>query len=100
MRLLEEETLKFWDRLMVRSKVTIDGVSREFPLQFSEIEGKILRKFVYIDDVMGTITKAVLIDNQGREYLPKAVNVKKNDVGQMIAFVIEVDIQVKEDVHG
>ncbi|GKV54229.1 hypothetical protein NCCP2222_01760 [Sporosarcina sp. NCCP-2222] len=97
--LLEEETLKFWDRLIVGAKVTIDGVERDFPIhESSYIEGNQLKKFVYLDTDKGNVTKARLIDMHGRSIQEKNMAINKGEHGIMITFFLAIEI--KEGVVG
>lgn len=97
MGLLEAETLSFWDRLIVGAKVTINGVVNEYPIFKTVTTDDTLKKFLYLQTVVGTVTKAIVIDSQGREVRHKEMNITKGEDGLMIAFTLS--IEVKEDVN-
>lgn len=92
--LLEDETLKFWDRLMVGAKVMIDGVERDYSIHPSSyIEGNTLKKFVYLDTESGHVTHAYIHDQHGRRIRETTMNIKKDDEGLMITFFFAVEIK-------
>lgn len=92
--LLEDETLKFWDRLIVGAKVTIDGVVRDYPIhESSYIEGKVLKKFVYLEDEAGHITHAYIYDQHGRRIREKTMNIRKGEDGLMVTFFLGLEIK-------
>ena len=97
--LLEDETLKFWERLIVGAKVTIDGVERDYPIHHSSyIEGNTLKKFVYLNTESGHVTHAYIHDQHGRRIREKIINIKKDDTGLMVTFFLSIEI--KEGVTG
>lgn len=98
--LLEDETLKFWDRLIVGAKVSIDGVEKDYPIhESSYIEGNTLKKFVYLSTESGLITHAYIYDQHGRQIREKEMNIQKGQDGIMITFFLALEI--KEGVmHG
>lgn len=91
--LLESETLKFWDRLIVGAKVTINGEERDYPITKTLIEANQLKKYVYLQMETGKITQARLIDVNGREIRSKKMNIQKGDNGLMITFFLSVRIE-------
>lgn len=92
--LLEDETLKFWDRLIVGAKVTIDSIERDYPIHPSSyIEGDVLKKFVYLESESGHITNAYVIDQHGRRIREKTMNIRKGDNGLMISFFLSIEIK-------
>lgn len=94
MDLLQEETLKFWDRLMVGAKVTIDGTERDYPIHPSSyIEGNTLKKFVYLESESGHVTHAYIYDRDGRRIREKSMNIRKGEDGLMVTFFFELIIK-------
>ncbi|MEV9639463.1 hypothetical protein ABZ756_02045 [Mammaliicoccus sciuri] len=92
--LLEDETLKFWDRLIVGAKVTIDGVVRDYPIhESSYIEGNTLKKFVYLESESGHVTHAYIHDQHGRRIREKLMNIRKGENGMMITFFFQLEIK-------
>ncbi|QNK87738.1 hypothetical protein H7992_21635 [Sporosarcina sp. resist] len=92
--LLEDETLKFWDRLIVGAKVMIDGVERDYPIHPSSyIEGNTLKKFVYLNTESGHVTHAYIHDQHGRRIREKTINIKKDDTGWMVTFFLSIEIK-------
>lgn len=94
MDLLQDETLKFWDRLMVGARVTIDGAEREYPIYPSSyIEGSTLKKFVYLEDEPGHVTHAYIHDQHGRPIREKTMNIRKGEDRLMVTFFFALEIK-------
>ena len=92
--LLEEETLKFWDRLLIGAKVTIDGVVKDYPIhESSYIEDRTLKKFVYLEDESGHVTHAYIHDQHGRRIREKSMNIRKGENGLMITFFFALELK-------
>lgn len=92
--LLEDETLKFWQRLIVGAKVTIDGVEKDYPIHTSSyIEGNVLKLFVGLETETGHITLAYVIDQHGRRIREKSMNIRKGEDGLMITFFLGLEIK-------
>lgn len=91
--LLIDETLKFIDSYVKKAKVTIAGVEKEYPIFKTKIEGKEIKKFVYITNETGLISDARLIDAQGRNIHVKKMNIVKDKHGFMIVFKINLKIE-------
>lgn len=91
--LLEDATLQFWDGFIAGAKVTIDGVESDYPIFKTLIEGKRLKKFVYLQTEMGLLTHARLVDAQGREVRAKDMNIRKNEDGLMVTFFLSIRIE-------
>lgn len=94
-QLLVDETLKFIDQFAVKAKVTIDGNVIEKDIYKSRMQGDTLRKYVYLQSEKGLVTRAALVDNQGRELYTKELNYQKESQGFMIVFPITQKIEVK-----
>lgn len=92
--LLIDETLNFIDTFIKKAKVTIDGVEIEKDIYRTKREGNTLRKYVYLDNETGLITRAALVDAQGRELYVKNLNYQKGGDGFMITFPIQQTIEV------
>ncbi|WP_060210304.1 hypothetical protein [Sporosarcina koreensis] len=92
--LLEDETLKFWDRLIVGAKVTIDGVEQSYPIhESSYIEGNMLKKFVYLESESGHVTHAYVHDQHGRRIWEQTMNIRKDEDGIMVTFFFELELK-------
>jgi len=92
--LLEDETLKFWDRLIVGAKVTIDGMERDYPIHPSSyIDGNTLKKFVYLEDEPGHVTHAYIYDQHGRRIRETGMNIRKGEDGMMITFFFALEMK-------
>lgn len=94
-QLLVDETLKFIDQFAVKAKVAIDGNVIEKEIYKSKLQGDTLRKYVYLSEEKGLVTRAALIDSQGRELYTKELNYQKGIQGFMIVFPITQKIEVK-----
>lgn len=94
MDLLQEETLKFWDRFMVGAKVTINGIVHDYPIHPSSyIEGNVLKKFVYLEDEPGHVTHAFIYDRNGRRIQEKSMDIRKGEDGLMVTFFFQLEIK-------
>lgn len=95
-QLLVDEVLKFVDDYARKAVVTIDGVKKEYEVYRSDIQGNRLKKMVFIENDMGTITNAILVDSQGRNIFVKDMRISKKEDGFMIVF--KLDIKIEGDV--
>lgn len=95
--LLEDETLKFWDRYIVGAKVTIDGQEIDYPIFQKRIEERFLKIFVHLQSETGHVTRAKIVDSHGREVRYRDMNIKKNEDGLMVTFILGIRI---EEVTG
>ncbi|MGE7621682.1 hypothetical protein ACQKMD_01145 [Viridibacillus sp. NPDC096237] len=86
--LLIDETLKFYDGLIKKAKIIIDGNEIEKEIYKTVKDGDTLRKYVYLDVEKGLVTKASLVDAQGRELYVKVLNHQKGNKGYAIVFPI------------
>lgn len=99
--LLEDETLKFWQRLIVGAKVTIDGEERDYPIHPSSyIEGRVLKLFVSLESETGHVTLAYVVDQHGRRIREKQMNIRKGQHGLMITFFLGLEIKEGGAVNG
>lgn len=81
------EILNFFSNSIKGAKVVIDGVEREFPIWQTRFTGDTVRKYVKLgSEERGLITRAALIDAQGREWVVKEYNYQKGQDGFILAF--------------
>ncbi|MEH6943376.1 hypothetical protein [Bacillus sp. JJ722] len=92
--LLVDETLRFIDTFIKKAKVTINGQDIEKEIYRTVKNGNELRKYVYLDEEIGLITRAALVDTNGRELYVKTYNYNKNSNGFVIVFPIKQSIEV------
>lgn len=92
--LLVNETLNFIDSLIVKAKVTIDGNEIEKKIEKTKRDSNTLRKYVYLDVEKGYISRAALVDVQGRELYVKELNFQKGNKGFVITFPIKQSLEV------
>lgn len=92
--LLSDEILNFVDSYIKKAKVIINGVEIEKEIYRTIKENGVIRKYVYLDHETGVITKAALVDSQGRELYVKSLNYTKGADGFTIVFPIKQTIEV------
>lgn len=92
-QLFLDELLKHGEQLSRKAVVTIDGVERDFSFFRSEIIGNRLQKMVYIENETGTISRAILVDSQGRNLHVKDMDIIKGPHGFMIVFRVDIKIE-------
>ena len=92
-----DATLDFLDRLAVKAVVTVEGVETEQPIYLARIEKNTVRKYVRLTEERGLITKAVLVDSEGRPLVEKVLNYQKGNKPYIIAFPITQKIIVGEE---
>lgn len=81
------EILNFFSNSIKSAKVVIDGVEREFPIWQTRFTGDTVQKYVKLgSEERGLITRAALIDVQGREWVVKEYNYQKGQDGFILAF--------------
>ncbi|MED4455893.1 hypothetical protein [Metabacillus fastidiosus] len=92
--LLVDETLNFIDSLIKKAKIIINGREIEKDIHRTKKDGDVLRKYIYLDVEKGLVTRAALVDAQGRELYVKALNHQKGNKGYLIVFPIKQSIEV------
>jgi len=95
--LLEDETLKFWDRYIVGAKVKIDGQEIDYPISEKRIEGHVLKFFVLLQSETGHVTNIKIVDSHGREVRVRDMNINKSEEGLMAVFALGIKV---EEVFG
>ena len=81
------EILNFFSNSIKGAKVVIDGVERDFPIWQTRFTGDTVRKYVRLQKAdQGRITRAALVDVQGREWVVKDYNYDKGQDGFILAF--------------
>lgn len=92
---LVDETLNFINRLLVKAKVTIDGVETLKDIHATTIKNGTIRKYVYLETESGLVSRASLMNDKGVEMQIKDLNYqKKSQQGYMIVFPIQQKIEV------
>lgn len=77
----------------VKAQVTIDGVTKEYPLSHTTQTDSTLKHFVYLENETGTITSAKLIDSVGRDLQTLTTSIQKGPDGLAVVFAITVNIK-------
>lgn len=91
------EILNFFSNSIKAAKVVIDGVEREFPIWQTRFTGDTVRKYVKLGSTeRGRITRAALVDVQGREWVVKEYNYEKGQDGFILAFPFKQTIGLLE----
>lgn len=81
------EILNFFSNSIKSAKVVIDGVELDFPIWQTRFSGDTVRKYVKLGSTeRGHITRAALVDVQGREWVVKEYNYEKGQDGFILAF--------------
>lgn len=81
------EILNFFSNSVKSAKVTIDGEEKSFPIWKTKFTEDTVRKYVQLGaDVKGLITRAALIDTQGREWAVEEYHYVKGEKGFVLAF--------------
>lgn len=89
-----EKTLQFINELANKAKVTIDGNIIEKDVYLSKRQDDTLRKYIYLEEERGLVTRAALTDVEGRElYVKDNLNYEKGAQGYMIVFPITQKIE-------
>ncbi|MGM7683556.1 hypothetical protein ACSVDA_15560 [Cytobacillus sp. Hm23] len=91
-QLMLSEILKYIDGVVRKAKVTIDGVVIEKEIHRTITVGNTLRKYVYLDIETGLISRAALVDIQGRELYVKELDYQKGANGFSIVFPITQEV--------
>lgn len=94
-QILVQGALDYFDSMIHEGKVIIDGAEHTFPIWKTRRTDDTLRKYLKLSgEVVGLITKAHLVDNQGRHLYSKTLNFQKEKKGFIIAFPITQKIEV------
>lgn len=88
----------FASNLGVKAKVTIDGTIKDCDIFRTSIEEESIKKFVYIDEGVGHITEAKLVDSSERELDVKSLDIQKGEDGYMIVF--QTSLKIEEGSNG
>lgn len=89
---LLDQVTNYISNLAVKAVLTVDNVDKDYDIFRTKISDGVVRKYIYIDDQIGHITKARLIDNQRRDLIYSDVNIKKLDDGLMVLFTIKLTV--------
>lgn len=76
--------------------VDIDGTKERYPIHNTIVNGRSVRKYVYIKDSVSTEKKilgASLIDKEGNVLANQPLNVIKSDKGFLISFEFVVEVK-------
>ena len=92
-QLLVDVTADFISNYVRGAVITIDGVDVDYPIYKTIRDGNKIKKLVYIQSEEGLVTDAIIVDANGRELQTKVIDITKNEVGLVIAFVIEIKIE-------
>ena len=84
--LLFELWMDFLNTTIRSAKVTVDDVVIEKPIFRTSVESSIIKKYIYLDQEFGNVSRAALFDGQGREVEVEEMNIEKTQDGQMIVF--------------
>lgn len=91
--LYRDSIIEFIRGLGKNAIVRIGGIDYTFPLMNTQIEGKTLKHFAYIDEEVGTIESVRLVDAQGRDLQTMDTSVQKGADGLVVVFVVDIDIK-------
>lgn len=82
------------DAKFTKGKIVIDGNILVKDVYQTTIKDGIMRKYIYLDEEQGLISRAALIDAQGKEYYVKLPDYQKsNQQGHIISFPMQVKIE-------
>lgn len=91
------EILNFVSNSIKGAKVTVNGVEKEFPIWKTKFAKDTVRKYVKLGtEERGLITKAALVDVQGREWAVENYDYEKGQDGFILAFPFTQMIVTKE----
>ncbi|MGC5327115.1 hypothetical protein [Brevibacillus sp. SYSU BS000544] len=79
-----------------KALVNVDGQLKSYPIFKTTSSGFKVTKYVYLDDIQaqGQIQTVSLLDSSGNTLATKSLNIKKGDSGLLIAFELEVKVEV------
>lgn len=73
--------------------ITINGFDYEYPIIKTVIRDGFFKHYIEVEDEpVGTIEKAVAVDEFGRALMTEVVNFEKGDDGWQMAFKIKVNV--------
>lgn len=85
-------------RHIKKAIVTIDGEDYEYPITKTVIRDGFFKHYIEVeDDPIGTVEKAVAVDEFGRALITQNPNFLKGDEGWQMAFKVSVKIQEEGD---
>ncbi len=85
-------------RHIKKAIVTINGAEYEYPIIKTVIRDGFFKHYIEVEDEpIGTVEKAVAVDEFGRALMTENVNFEKGDDGWQMAFKIKV--QISEEVE-
>ena len=88
--LLIDLTQQFLNGLVASAKVTINGTVYDKDIYHTSMKHG-LRKYVKLSTEQGLVTRASLVDAQGRELYVKEMNFQKGAQGYTIAFPLQIE---------
>lgn len=91
-QLLFDLWVNFMKTTIRSAKLTIDGVVHEKSILEPSIEGNVMKFYIYLDVESGIVSRAALLDHQGREVDVEEMNIEKTQDGQVIVFFYEFEL--------
>lgn len=91
--LLTDRLFNFLDESMVKGKVKLNGVYRDYSMLKTVREGNIMRKYIYLEDEEGLVEEAQLLSGNGDILAVKPFSIQKDDNGLVLAFVFTLIVQ-------
>lgn len=90
--LLFDLWISFMKTTIRTAKLTINGVVHEKAMLEPSIEGNVMKFYIYLDVESGVVSRAALLDGQGREVDVEEMNIEKTEHGQVIVFFYEFEL--------
>lgn len=92
-----QETLNYVSNMIKSAKVVIGGVEKDYPIWKTKFSENTVRKYVKLGtEAKGLITRAALIDGQGREWAVEEYSYDKRQDSFILAFPFTQLIVSKE----
>jgi len=92
-QVFKDLTVGFWDELILRGKVKLNGKYVNYDIFKTVRDGDTLRKYIYLQSETGIVEEAQLLSNNGDVLAIKPFSIKKQDDGLLLAFEFTLVVQ-------
>ncbi|KAB8139255.1 hypothetical protein F9U64_01125 [Gracilibacillus oryzae] len=90
-----EKTINYWNELIKRGKVKLNGQYVNYDIFRTIQEGNELRKYLYLETETGHVEEAQLLTNMNEVLAIKPYKIDKAEDGLVLVFAFELTIKEK-----
>ncbi|KAA0944063.1 hypothetical protein FQ087_18225 [Sporosarcina sp. ANT_H38] len=92
-QVLVDRLINYLDELVHRGKVKFNGQYVNYDIFKTVKEGKVLRKYIYLETETGYVEEAQLLSSANEILAIKPFSIEKKDDGLVLAFEFTITVQ-------